>query len=477
MKYDHFILGLLKSGQWSGAVGRRNLVPGALLAGSLIAVSTLLAGCSEVPDAVNPVSWYKGVEGWFSDEDETPPETVKTASETKKATTQTAQNEAAQGGEQTFPTLQEVPEKPITSTVEERRKIMEGLSADREHAQYADESARAAAPAAAPPASGGAAPAKSAATGPESTAAAPMTKPQAPASMAESNAAPPVAGAPPPVPPSSATGEKKYLSGLDTGPEPAPPPAPAEEAVPSAAPTTPEEPMAPRAKAEAPTPPAPPAPPARAQAVTPPALGSSELDRVYSQKLKESAPTVTTAPAGPTAGGPPPPAHAVAEPPATPEMPASSPGVLQARTSGALPPTTVVGESSGPSVQVFDGALSGMPGQVGTVYFGSGSAHLDQNDLAKLRQIVAVYKQRGGNIRVVGHASSFTRDMDPVHHQMVNFTISVRRADAVAHELIKLGVKPENLLVSAQSDSDPVYYESMPAGRAGNQRAEIFIDY
>jgi len=152
-------------------------------------------------------------------------------------------------------------------------------------------------------------------------------------------------------------------------------------------------------------------------------------------------------------------------------MPATSPGVV------------VLGNEAAPSVEVFDGAVSGgggfsgAPGQLGTVYFGSGSAELDESDIAKLRDVAAAYKQRGGNIRVVGHASSFTLDMDPVHHQMANFTISVRRADAVASALIKLGVKPANIFVSARSDSDPVYYESMPAGRAGNQRAEIFIDY
>jgi flagellar motor protein MotB len=47
----------------------------------------------------------------------------------------------------------------------------------------------------------------------------------------------------------------------------------------------------------------------------------------------------------------------------------------------------------------------------------------------------------------------------------------------VARELMRLGVKPGKIFVGARSDSNPIYYESMPAGEAGNRRAEIFVDY
>jgi len=266
----------------------------------------------------------------------------------------------------------------------------------------------------------------------------------------------------------------------DTSAAPSPPPAPTKSGA------------APKSAAAA--------APAGTGAVTPPAPGSAELNQVYQSKLQESAPTVSTLPAGPMAATAPPPG-AVAEPPATPEGPAAAPskGSKKHAKIKAPAPSTAAAAASSPSVYVapevsegdlafgqsstfgaapiYDGDGSGAPGQIGVVYFGSGSAELDEGDIAKLRQVASAYQERGGSIRVVGYASSFTRDMDPMHHQMVNFNISLRRADAVARELIKLGVKPANVFVSARSDSDPIYFESMPAGQAGNQRAEIYIDY
>jgi len=33
------------------------------------------------------------------------------------------------------------------------------------------------------------------------------------------------------------------------------------------------------------------------------------------------------------------------------------------------------------------------------------------------------------------------------------------------------------MYVGAVADNEPVYYEVMPSGEAGNRRAEIYIDY
>lgn len=84
-----------------------------------------------------------------------------------------------------------------------------------------------------------------------------------------------------------------------------------------------------------------------------------------------------------------------------------------------------------------------------------------------------MFRERGGAIRVEGHASSRTRNMDPVQHHLVNFNVSLNRANAVANELIRQGVPPESVFVAAMSDSQPLFYEVMPAGDAGNQRVEI----
>lgn len=55
-------------------VRRRRHERSALAVGMSVAVVALLSGCSYVPDAVNPVEWYKGVAGWFGDD--TPPPAI-----------------------------------------------------------------------------------------------------------------------------------------------------------------------------------------------------------------------------------------------------------------------------------------------------------------------------------------------------------------------------------------------------------------
>jgi len=127
-----------------------------------------------------------------------------------------------------------------------------------------------------------------------------------------------------------------------------------------------------------------------------------------------------------------------------------------------------------PFVPQGDVVAGGM--KVGTIYFGSGSAVLGREDRAAIRRAVEAYRQRGGALRVVGHASSRTRDLDPMRHEMANFSISLDRANAVAREILRLGVDPAAVRVSAVSDTEPVTEEAMPSGEAGNRRAEILIE-
>jgi len=65
--------------------------------------------------------------------------------------------------------------------------------------------------------------------------------------------------------------------------------------------------------------------------------------------------------------------------------------------------------------------------------------------------------------------------MDLVKHHIVNFNVSLTRANVVARELVRQGVPAHAVFVIALSDSKPIYYEVMPAGDAGNQRVEIYF--
>ena len=122
------------------------------------------------------------------------------------------------------------------------------------------------------------------------------------------------------------------------------------------------------------------------------------------------------------------------------------------------------------------------PAAVGTqlvavIYFGHGSARLDANDRGVLRDIVALHRQRGGAIRIVGHASAHTGVVGQIKHRMANFEISLKRANAVAARLVALGVAKDKVRAEARGDAQPVYHEFMPTGEASNRRTEIFLEY
>lgn len=115
--------------------------------------------------------------------------------------------------------------------------------------------------------------------------------------------------------------------------------------------------------------------------------------------------------------------------------------------------------------------------KVATIQFANGSAALDARDRSILREVVALQHQRGGVIRIVGHASSRTVNMDPVRHKLVNYDVSSARAETVAKTLADLGAKTTDVVVVAKSDTDPLYYEFMPSGEAGNRRTEVYLDF
>ena len=115
--------------------------------------------------------------------------------------------------------------------------------------------------------------------------------------------------------------------------------------------------------------------------------------------------------------------------------------------------------------------------QIATILFKNGSARVGARDRRVLRKVVAQYRKLGGRLRVIGHASRRTATNDPILHKMTNFQVSAARAERVAKELVKMGIRSDKLFVSSVSDREPRYYEYMPSGEAGNRRAEIFIDF
>ncbi|MDP6258612.1 MAG: OmpA family protein, partial [Rhodospirillales bacterium] len=138
------------------------------------------------------------------------------------------------------------------------------------------------------------------------------------------------------------------------------------------------------------------------------------------------------------------------------------------------------GKANVPGVRSLnDFEANGLQGsyQVATILFDYGSSKVKSRARRILRQVMAQHKQVGGTLRVVGHASRRTKTNDPIRRKMSNFQVSTARAERVAKELVKMGVKANKLFVGSVSDSEPRYYEYMPSGEAGNRRTEIYIDF
>lgn len=88
-----------------------------------------------------------------------------------------------------------------------------------------------------------------------------------------------------------------------------------------------------------------------------------------------------------------------------------------------------------------------------------------------------MYRETGGIIRIIGHSSGFAASQASGRSKLVNFKVSLDRANAVAAELMRHGVQPDRIDVSAQGTENPRYAEYLPTGEAGNRRAEVFLDY
>lgn len=135
-----------------------------------------------------------------------------------------------------------------------------------------------------------------------------------------------------------------------------------------------------------------------------------------------------------------------------------------------------IGASTAASTQT---PISGIPKslQVGTIYFNDGSSKLSSRDVTIITAVTEVFGQTGGRVRVIGHSSMGARTFDPARREVINFQMSLKRANAVANELIRQGVPAESVEVVAEGDRAPAYQETTQTGAAHNRRTEIIIDY
>ncbi len=369
-----------------------------------MALMAVLQGCSTVPDAVNPVEWYKGARDWVSGDDE------------KKNPEPVAATAEIPGKDKPFPEVSSVPEAPPRSTEEEREKAIQSLKADREQARYTDQVIRR-----------------------QTASKAPAPKPRAapkPPPAATAKPAPPriVARAPAPI-------KAEKVPPPTRSARPIPPP--------SAARRPPPPPMAPvRSVATPPAPPPPmaaPAPPPSKVVFGPPPF---DIAIVQSQRAGST----------PSSRG-----NAMSIDTLLPPR-----GAARSASTTPSPSETV---APAPDPASLDPAS-----QVAVVTFTQGSSKLSGTARRIIGEVVEMQRQRGGTLHVIGHASSWTGDMNLVRHSMINFGLSLDRANTVARELLRRGIGARGLSIGAMSDTHPLFFEVMPSGEAGNRRVEIFLD-
>lgn len=392
---------------------------------TLAVLAFALAGCADVPDAANPVEWYKSAKGVLTGESSD--KSGETGDPSNRLVAD--RDKPAPGADEATPSLSTVPPRPVTPARFDRDSISSGLVADRESARrYSNEVIRRQGEAgsvvrrAPPPA-----PTPAAAPAPKSV---PKPAPE------------PAASAPAPAKPAPAVVSKPVQSAPD--PVPAPPSLRSVSPAPAVQRAAAQPPALPNIDIPAVTPNAP-----QLAAVRPyiPPRGVEDLGTVIisgSGQVSNSAASPRPAPSRP----------AVRPKAAPPPSPASQPAFQAAPLAGG----------------------SGTY-QVATIQFLDGSSKIGASERRILRQVAAQHKKTGGTIRVVGHASSRTRSTDVAKHKLINLRVSAARADSIAKELVRFGTKASDIAIGAVSDSEPKYHEYMPSGEAGNRRAEIFIDF
>ncbi|WP_370155377.1 OmpA family protein [Ferrovibrio sp.] len=136
------------------------------------------------------------------------------------------------------------------------------------------------------------------------------------------------------------------------------------------------------------------------------------------------------------------------------------------------------------------GAMPGQPGYVAPVAgqpggsqllavirFSNGDTALGSDDRALVRKVAEYFKGLSGKgqLRVIGYASSRTGDMEASAHRQLNYSLSQKRAEAVAAELRRRGVARASIAAEARADAAPVYYEAMPRAENYNRRVEIYL--
>ncbi|WP_417833643.1 OmpA family protein [Thalassospira xiamenensis] len=442
-------MGVLKSTtwRWSGHGSAKVKLRPLLHAGSALAVVLMLGACSSVPDAINPVEWGKSIGDAFDGDEETAAKS----------------DQPIPGEDEDYPRLADTPAKPVVTGDAERDALVAGLAADRANAQYSQSGRRQSTPPVnalqpQPQQSAESVDMPTIAPAPTtSVSSSAMAEPQKAAeTKATATASATTGSAVTSAQSGSRIADEWSAKAPASGPVPTPQPAP-------------EKPDVLKSEQER----------AESSQVAPGSSGSSTGDPVmdqYNRRLAEGQGVFAN------------------EPPAqsfdyssysdngaviVDESQLGSGGNAYLSDS-AMPYAETANEVLASrlgvrSVDTLGPSVNGV--QVAQIQFGHGSSNLSGTDNNVLSQVAQAWRQTGGILRIIGHASMRTANMSLEEHLAINRQVSEQRASAVVSQLVSLGVNPDTIFVGADGSADPRYYEGVPAGEAGNRRVEIFMDY
>ncbi|TVR80821.1 MAG: hypothetical protein EA405_10225 [Rhodospirillales bacterium] len=395
-----------------------------LAVAGLLAVGT--GGCSSVPDAVNPVEWYRGAERAIFGSDEE----VADATDAETAGVYVPP-EAVPGADQSFPNLADVPDRPEARAPQDTAALRRGLIADREHARHSD--------LALAPGRGRGVPAPDDGTAAEGAPGAggvflPAVEPQRI-----------TLGAPAPRQDVAAQEAQRQAAARQE--------AEAREAARQRA-------AARRAQAAPAFSDVP--PPTFSGAPPPRARQPQESPPPRPQFADVPPPTMTTAPP------PPAPARTGAPPPPPALNDAAPRNGAAAAPADTAPPDAMAQRRPLPTPETEARSPAGTAERVAVIRFSGDSAALDDAETIVLERIAALHAEHGGTIRVVGHASHGAA-VDAEQRAAMDQTLSRQRALAVGESLIRLGVPEESLRLRGSGAGG--------AADAAGQRVEIFFVY
>ncbi len=145
--------------------------------------------------------------------------------------------------------------------------------------------------------------------------------------------------------------------------------------------------------------------------------------------------------------------------------------VIDGRTEKEVSANTAAAKPDAPKT------AQGISFLASVIYHSNGKSDLSTKDLEVLSRIAKISKDKSATVQIVGHASSRTGNMSLLENKMVNYNISIERAERIKKELMNYGVSAKDISLVAVSDTEPINREIMPIAENVNRRSEIYISY